>query len=180
MGTWLGQILVRCSGYHLVGHGRSPCLLKDIALMSQLPSTIPNDPWVVYDYEVGMLDAMCEFLEVDNPEYKKFDGNLRNAVVESALLHTRVLIELLLSRGHETDDIRLLDLLPTFQSGKLEQLRQMYGNSRTPNCPCWTLNKMLAHPTRLRSNSREYSALLNSLTSLVGPLTDEIDQHRPK
>jgi hypothetical protein len=127
-------------------------------------------PWTV--------SAMCELLETDNAVYAQLNDNVKNAIVESALLHTRILVDLVLSRGQDADDIRLNDLLPTFESEALALLKQTYGSRSAPNCPCWTLNKMLAHPTLLRSRSHDYSNMLNDLIRLLTAVTDAIDRHR--
>lgn len=138
-----------------------------------------SKPWIVFDYEGNQLEAMCKLQQTGNATYKELDGGLKNAVVESALLHTRILVDILLSRGSDSDDIRLKDILPNFQSSKIAELRTIYGTRKEDDSPCWVLNKMLAHPTRLRSHEFDYTNLLNSLVPLIVALVVEVNAQRP-
>ena len=76
-------------------------------------------------------------------------------MVESAVLHARILCDILLSRTNADDDIRLTELhLPgdvdpvsdKVDKKLLDQLAADYGNRRLSGTPCWEFNKMLAHP----------------------------------
>ena len=67
-------------------------------------------------------------------------------MVESAVLHARILCDILLSRTNADDDIRLTELhLPgdvdpvsdKVDKKLLDQLAADYGNRRTPGTPCW-------------------------------------------
>ena len=69
-----------------------------------------GDPWETIEYEVKMFYAT----------YKKFFSQrahdslpyeLKNALEESAVLHTRILCDVFLSRGRYNDDINLEHLL---------------------------------------------------------------------
>jgi len=131
--------------------------------------------WIVYDYEIGMLKHT---LNLASKGLDTFQHPIPNAIVESMLLHLRILIDILLSRCNDSDDIRLQDLLPSFDSPLLGQLRTKYGNSKAVGTPCWTLNKMLAHPTTLRSASHRYDPLVHSLVPIVFSLADEIAKAR--
>jgi hypothetical protein len=90
------------------------------------------------------------------------------------LLHLRILVDILLSRGAGNDDIHLTDLLPGFKSSLVTQLKTGYGDNKTIGCPCWELNKRLAHPTQIRSTSYNYDHVLNALVPVVMRLLDEI------
>src|SRR3989304_2883589 len=68
-------------------------------------SDSPNDPWVVFDYEVDMFRNLYQLLATGNPQYQGLSHYIKNAIVESAVLHTRILVGILLSRGPEPDDI---------------------------------------------------------------------------
>ncbi len=133
--------------------------------MSAVPATDPQ--WVVFDYEVMMFRSMRALLENGNHEYALLSHPLKNAVTESALLHTRQLADILLSRGSQPDDITLQTLLPGFSPLRLASLREYYGDNQTPDSPCWTINKRLAHATSHRKDSFDYSSLLNGLVPLV-------------
>jgi len=101
-------------------------------------------------------------------------GVVRNALVESSLLHMRILTEIFLSRGTQPDDVNLqkLGFAVPIQDQTLAQnigaLETAYGSSRISGSRCWTINKMLAHPTTHRSSKYNYSPLFNAME---GPLT---------
>ena len=79
---------------------------------------------------------------------------LHDAVLESALLHTRILAEFLLSRGRKPGDIRLEDALPQFkieQEHRIRELKKIWGPNRK-GTPCWELNKKLVHFTDRESH----------------------------
>lgn len=134
--------------------------------------------WVVFDYEVMMFRSMCALLANGNQEYAQLSGCVKNAVTESALLHTRQLADILLSRGSQPDDINLQALLPAFQPTGLNTLRQQYGDNQTTSTPCWTINKHLAHATSQRGDSFDYSLLLNGLAPLLEDILAEIQAQR--
>jgi hypothetical protein len=133
-------------------------------------------PWVVYDYEVDMLKqtwSACSTGAISTYPYP-----IPNALVESMMLHLRIVVDIFLSRGTDLDDIKLTDLLPKFHSPLIEQLKNAYGNRNTAGSPCWTLNKMLAHPTLLRGNSYNYDGVLKIMLPLILPLLEEVAQAR--
>lgn len=135
------------------------------------------DQWTIFDYEATMLVEMWN-LGVTGAR-ARLPGAVQNATVESMLLHLRILVDILLSRdGTKSDDIKLKELLPSFRSPLLDELRNKYGNSRMVGSRCWALNKMLAHPTKLRSASYSYDAVVNPLMPVVVPLVDEIVKAR--
>jgi hypothetical protein len=133
-----------------------------------------SDPWVVVNYELDMLNNMCELLIEGNDEYARFSSHLRNAVVESAVLHTRNLLELLISKGGDPDDILLSSLMPTFGSKTVEKLRRAYGDRKTVDSPCWAFNKKLAHSTLGRTDSYDYTPHLKTILPLIQELMSEI------
>jgi hypothetical protein len=135
-------------------------------------------PWVVFDYEVQMFRAMSRLLATGDREYSGLPDYLRNAVVESAVLHVRMLADIFLSRTTNSDDIDLALLLPGFVPSQLTQLRTAYGNSKTAGSPCHTINKRLAHPTALRSHTYDYSPVLNLIAPLIEGVVDEINTER--
>lgn len=129
-----------------------------------------NDSWQVVYYEVQMYWGTRQVIQSVS---KLADVVvIRNAVVESMVLHTRILIDILLSKGtEESDDIRLNDLLPNWvdKEGKdlLDRLRDAYGKWNIPNSPCYIINKMLAHPTKLRTSSFNYTDTLRKVDPVV-------------
>ena len=69
------------------------------------------------------------------------NGITKNATVESLLLHTRIMTDILISKGSENDDITLRALLPEWcnsENGKIliEKLRNAYGKRNEKDSPC--------------------------------------------
>ena len=117
-------------------------------------------------------------------ELRKLGGNkiypkvIVNAIAESMLLHLRILTEILISKGYP-NDIKLKDhLLPKFESPRVDELRAKYGDGKREGTPCWTLNKRLAHPSLSRSNSYDYTPVVDALVPCILPLLKEIDHTR--
>jgi len=126
-----------------------------------------SDPWKIIAYEVRMLRATYEI--VLNPaavaqleQLQKETKVLTNAVEESAVLHTRSLCDVFLPyRGIEPDDILLSRLFSDWHTdaryrkikAMINELRKRYGTRTKKLSPCWTFNKMMAHPTTYRSTS---------------------------
>lgn len=136
-----------------------------------------NDLWVVFDYEVSMFQGL---ISVNVQQVAtSLPLCVQNALAESLLLHARILIDILLSRGKNSDDITLRKLLPDFTSPKIASLKNLYGNSKTPNTPCWTLNKKLAHASHLRSESHDYTALVQKLAPTILHLVGQVNGARP-
>jgi len=140
-----------------------------------------KDPWVVIDYETDMLFAMCRLLQIGNHRGPVSQKDLNNAIVESALLHLRQLIDVLLSRGRKDDDINLKNVLPGFprtHSEKLNNLEQQYGESNEEDTYHWIVNKNMAHATLHRSESHDYEKLLEQLVPLVADILREMNNAR--
>lgn len=66
--------------------------------------------WNVVDYERNMAVSLMWYLNIEI--FEKIPSELRTTVVESIVLHTRLLCDILLSRV-EGADITLNRLLPT-------------------------------------------------------------------
>ena len=125
----------------------------------------------VLDYEVQMFLGTRHLLS-----HLQFGEGLeaqlaKNAIVESSLIHTRILADIFLSRSKYPDDINLRNL--GFDSNSesevlVKSLEVAYGKTNDKNGNCWTINKMLAHPTTLRSESYNYTAVY---AGLDGPIT---------
>jgi hypothetical protein len=138
----------------------------------------PPDPWQVFDYEVDMFRNLCQLLKAGNSQYQSLSHYIKCAIVESAVLHTRILVDVLLSRSSEQDDITLLLLAPTFKCSAIDQLRQSYGNRSQADSPCWAFNKKLAHATSQRTDRYDYSAQLNQLVPLINDIVDQVNAQR--
>ncbi|MDZ4819526.1 MAG: hypothetical protein SGJ20_11190 [Planctomycetota bacterium] len=136
------------------------------------------DPWVIYDYEVHMLLTMCTLLVPGNDDYAKYPREVKNAITECALLHARQVVDILLCKGKDADDILLKNLLPEFQSDNLTILHREYGTRSQENSICWTINKRLAHATTVRGPSCDYGVELTKTLEVLRPLLMEIQISR--
>lgn len=135
-----------------------------------------TNEWHIFDYEVEMYFGTRKILM----DFGRDAENIimGNALTESTLLHTRILIDILLCKEKD-DDISLKTLLPNWQeSGKLKTLHQkldeVYSDRKTPNSPCWTLNKMLAHPSSLRQDRHNYTEILQIIDPIIVGIINEI------
>jgi hypothetical protein len=121
-----------------------------------------------------MLYALIPYLEVGNEVYMGLPVAIKNAVTESALLHVRILAEMFKIERKKKDDILLKDLID--KHGKppaVTMFESTYGDANTEGCPCWQINKLLAHPTKHRKAHGDASQLLNSLLpSLCEAITE--------
>jgi len=136
-----------------------------------------EDPWVVFDFEVEMyFETTRAFTWVKEqlraPNAPPVFLILRNTVTESIVLHTRVLVDILISKIKDQDDISLNKLSPEWcesPKGKelIKNLSMAYGNAQSVDSPCWVINKMLAHPTNHRANYFDYGSYLNKIN---GPI----------
>jgi len=135
----------------------------------------PNE-WEVFDYEVMMLNQTGAILGGGIVA-----GALHNAVVESHLLHTRILVDILTSYCKQNDDLRLSVLLPSFTSPRIDELRTAYGYAtpRDTTKPYYVLNKMLAHGTSVRSDKFTYGPILQQLVPSFPDLLKEVEAARP-
>ena len=137
-----------------------------------------SEGWDVFDYEVMMFRSLCGLLRAGNSAYARLDQCIKNAVTESALLHLRQVVEVLLSRGKWPDNIKLCSLLPGLVPSSLQELHRWYGSHSMEGTPCWVLNKMMAHPTGHRGAHYDYSGLIGEGVSFVEDVLREIDRKR--
>jgi hypothetical protein len=97
------------------------------------------------------------------------------------ILHTRIIVDILLSRGKKPDDIKLSDLLPEWSESDIAKkhisdLKTLYGNWNMRGTPCWIFNKFLAHPTRWRTNRYDWSSVLNQVDPIIYAFLIELIQ----
>lgn len=128
--------------------------------------------WIVYDYELEMFRGTIRLGDLEARAF--FSQHIQNAIVESLLLHTRILVEMIISCDTEDDAINLKTLLPGFDSPKIQELKDAYGKRDDPNSPRYTINKRLAHSTRIRSYMFNYGPIMNRLAPLIHALVEEI------
>ena len=139
-----------------------------------------TNPWEIVAYEARMLFDLCR--AINDEAFDRFPKIIKNALVESACLHTRILVDILLSKDSgKGDDIRLNQLLPAFSHPSVDRLKSAYGDGRSPQpqppWPCWTLNKMIAHPTLKRGSSHDYTSTIKMLLPLIEAVWREIEKY---
>jgi hypothetical protein len=141
--------------------------------------------WDVVAYEVRMFSATYEIMLKPgglDPLAKVF----ANAIEESAVLHTRILCDVFLSKAIGPDDIQLARLFPDWDTNAkyhkvkaaIRELRKQYGSAQRHGSYCWVFNKMMAHPTSHRGKSHDYTAILRSLGPLIQKVITEIESLR--
>lgn len=144
-----------------------------------------DDSWIVFDYELQMYFETRNLLKHLRTQNNNDIKNIiiKNATVESMLLHTRIMTDILISKGKskDNDDITLKGLLPNWcESGigekLIKELKNAYGNQNDINSPCWIINKMLAHPTKWRSDNFDYSVYLKQIEPAIHNLLSEIEK----
>jgi len=140
-----------------------------------------DDPWIVFDYETQMYFETRNLLQhLSTKDPKNIINRIaKNATVESQLLHTRIMTDILISKGSEDDDITLKDSLPEWcnsENGKtlIEKLKNTYGKRNEKDSPCWIINKMLAHPTRWRTDRFDYGKPMRQIEPLIFEILSEI------
>lgn len=138
--------------------------------------------WIVFDYELDQLKAMCELLRVDNPVLAVFNSHLRNAVAESAVIHTRIVTEILLPTGGMKDDIKIKHLAPSYDASSciaVARLRTAYGERDDPRSHRYVINKRLAHATLDRTHTHDWTDTLNALVPIIFEIANELEPYRP-
>jgi len=110
-----------------------------------------NTDWNVYSYEVDMFKGTLT--PCGNESRMWYSLHVQNAIVESLLLHTRILVEMILGCDTEPDAINLKSLLPDFDCPTTQKLRDAYGKRDDLGSPRNAINKRLAHASRIRSDS---------------------------
>jgi hypothetical protein len=130
------------------------------------------DMWIVYDYEVSMFRGTRPPFQLP----REFQRVYSSALVESRVLHTRILCDLLLGTRF-LHDISLDDLLPGFAPMALDRLRRDYGDG-SPGTLRYIFVKKLAHPTNMRSKSYDYGKEIGMLEPTLETLFDEVYAER--
>lgn len=151
-----------------------------------------SDPWAILDYESWMLERTLhekEQLERSIQDEERLQV-LSDALIESAVLHARILCELFANpEGKFNSDIGLLQLLPDWDwgtpkyerlNGLLAEVEDRYGRHLEAKSPCWTFNNMLTYRTLAKSSSQHnYTAALNAVLPLLRRILFELQSKRP-
>src|SRR5262249_46225001 len=122
---------------------------------------------------------MDVFRNANSPGPNECRRRVANALAESALLHTRVLVEALIDKNSGSDDVNLRQLLAGISTSPellaaQTALKAVYGTSGDVDSPCWILNKRLAHLTNVRGDSFDYGPLRSVLDPLVFEVLREV------
>lgn len=165
--------------------GRLPVAPAPMGLLvsSRNPSSFATPQWAVVEYEVKMYLATHGV--IFNPHlFDRLPRALKNAATECAVLHTRILCDVFLSRGKEPDDICLDRLLPGWETDSkyaatraaVAALKAKYGGRNAAGTPCWVFNKMAAHPTTNRGDRYDYDVALNAVRSEIHQVIGELER----
>lgn len=141
--------------------------------------------WDVVAYEVRMFSATYEIM-LKPGALDQLAKVLANAVEESAVLHTRILCDVFLSKVIGPDDIQLSRLFPDWDTNAkynkvkaaIDDLNKRYGSAKKQGSYCWIFNKMMAHPTSHRGKSYDYTAILRGLRPDIQKVITEIESLR--
>jgi hypothetical protein len=150
---------------------------------------INNNLWKILQFEIDMfVGARGLHRIISNTEKRLISGIdnsiISNCVVESALFHTRIIVEIFLELGNKKqnpDVIFLSDLLKNWQTEKglvsiVNELRIAYGKSNCKNTPHWVLNKILAHPSALRTTQYNYAQVRKALDPIIEEIIQKINE----
>jgi hypothetical protein len=136
--------------------------------------------WETIEYEVKMFHAAYELLI--NPAVTQVPRAWANAIEEAAVLHARILCEVLLDLGTEDNNIKLSELLSPGWSAEVEKIKQelckQYGDGKTKGSPRWAFNNMMAHPTFDRDRKYDYIPKLKALAPFIWKLIRKIESLR--
>ena len=117
--------------------------------------------------------------ECTNLNLAGYQRHVQNGIVESLLLHTRQLADILRSVDHgDGDDVKLDKLLPGFAPPHLDEFKQSYGTRKEPDSAYCVINKRLAHPTNTRSDSFDYTEMVEKLRIVMQFCFHEVETER--
>ncbi|MAT97872.1 MAG: hypothetical protein CL608_12070 [Anaerolineaceae bacterium] len=135
----------------------------------------------VISYEVDMVRELVRCSE--NADFlARQPWYLQNAITESLVLHTRILVEVFLSDERKSsdkrhsDDISLCDLTEADTTEVIEELRRSYGSNNDPTSVRWQFNKMMAHATTNRGASHDYGPFLKRIFPALFKVIDLLEK----
>lgn len=156
-------------------------------ILKQSTTSVTGDPWDVIGYEVQMYFGMRAILA--SPAL--FAGQLiKNAIVESAVLHMRILCEVFTStcpgENPKRDDIQFGHLFADWRTNPSRytalqslsaELQKTYGLKPVKlGQPRWELNKMLVHPTLNRGTTYNYDQAMTVIHPHVVAIVEELER----
>jgi hypothetical protein len=144
-----------------------------------------REEWVPVEWDVGMYRQLQQYLFNTPPAFA--DLYIRDACVESVVLHARQLCGLFLQTERQPDDIRLVDLFSDWDTNReryvrarslIAKLREIYGDSKTPGSMCWEFNKKLFHITNHREAYNDFKMHLRVIHEPLQDLLKEMERLR--
>ena len=155
--------------------------------MATTITAINEKLWKIFQYEIEMHFGTREVIRIISGSSSRLisgidNSMINNCIVESALLHTRILVEIFLETGNRKqnpDVISISDLLSNWKQSKdlitmIEELRRLYGRASDKNSPHWVLNKYLAHPSSYRTTQYNYSQVRKVIDHIMLDIIKEI------
>ena len=136
--------------------------------------------WKILTYELDMFLRLSDYLTPDHVAHEEFRGfraGVKNAVVESCILHCRNVCDIFLSRGQPREDIRLDDLLPGFDDPSLNALKEVYGLRSWTGNIAHTLHYQALQPWMGRSTGCEYGPILARIHPLILAVIEAIGEY---
>lgn len=130
--------------------------------------------WGVIAYEVSMFRWAISISV-------KGDPLLANGITETKILHTRNLCDFCTST--RPNDIKPSDLFDGYDThARYKRLRELtkllnqeYGKSGRDGDARWTFNKMLAHPSKERGLSFDYTSSLQRVVPVLNDIIHELE-----
>jgi len=127
--------------------------------------------WDLFDREAMQLDQLWKHFQTG--DHNKQLPEIRNAMVESAIIHLRIVLEMLRDAHKKPDNYCLTDLIAiSDKPAALPALMRMYtddatyaplvvallggypGTNLTKN-PKWQIDKLMFHPTSNRTTTHD-------------------------
>jgi hypothetical protein len=142
--------------------------------------------WSVIGYEVsmfrGLLGLRGQIFIQSEDDPQSSVCLVGNIITESKVLHTRNLCDFCTSP--RPDDIRPSDLFDNYDTdqkyetliGLMKRLSQHYGKGEGSSR--WAFNKKLAHPTKERAESFNYTPFLDRVVPVLLEIIREIETLR--
>lgn len=130
------------------------------------------NPWIIFNYEVDQLYGLIPFL---NAEFQAPDP-IKNAITEAAILHLRLISEMLREEPLPgTDDIALPDLVGSYRPPDLAAFNAAFGTRNSG--PRQEINTRLVHPSKARIDNYDYTPILQTLLPLMDQIIPDLREH---
>jgi hypothetical protein len=150
--------------------------------------------WEVFDAEVAQLEALWKYFQALKHNAQPVE--VRQAVVESAVIHLRIIMEMV-SRDapQKAVDYCLADLIALAdRPAGLPALVRTYSDdaiyaplviallggthaASLLRSPKWQIDKLMFHPTKNRTVGHDWTPILNVLAPHVGPVIQDLRRH---